>query len=103
MQIWRKRFAGERHRKVVEERFASPGGGKAIADVLGEHYRARRPQPKSDRPIPENGIGRGGAFGGAGADDGERQGDQDTDAFVDFVLTEMEVGVPRAPVRPAAA
>ena len=51
----------------------APAGGKAIADVLVEHYRARGPQPKSDTrnlAVPDSGV--------------------DTDAFVDFVLKEME-------------
>ena len=52
---------------------AAPAGGKTIADVLVEHYSGTGPQPKS------------GTRGLQMADHGD-----DTDAFVDFVLKEME-------------
>ncbi len=60
-------------------------GGKTIADVLVEHYSATGPEPKS------------GTRGLQLADHGD-----DTDAFVDFVLKEMEstgAGVPGASSR----
>ncbi len=63
----------------------APAGGKTIADVLVEHYSGTGPRPKS------------GAHGLQMADSGD-----DTDAFVDFVLKEMEstgAGVPGASSR----
>ncbi len=59
---------------------ASPAGAEAIAGVLVEHYQARGPQPKSDLPsaqAPDSGM--------------------DTDAFVDFVMREMEMAGEGAP------
>jgi predicted TIM-barrel fold metal-dependent hydrolase len=56
------------------------GAGKAIAEVLVEHYQARGPQPKSDIPsakVLDSGV--------------------NTDAFVDFVLKEMEMAGGGAP------
>jgi predicted TIM-barrel fold metal-dependent hydrolase len=57
-----------------------PRAGKAIADVLVDHYQARGPQPKSDLPAPR-----------------ALNGSADTDAFVDFVLGEMEMAGEGAP------
>ena len=82
--IWRERFADARRHEGVEERLGG-GGGKTIADVLVEHYSATGPEPKS------------GTRGLQMADHGD-----DTDAFVDFVLKEMEstgAGVPGASSR----
>ena len=72
-----------------------PDVARVIADVLAEHYKSRAPQPKSN---PSSEFG-GGSTSGGGASNGERQGDrdEDTDAFADFVLKEMEkagAGVP---------
>ncbi len=66
--------------KMQKSGLPDTGGGKAIAEVLVEHYRARGPQPKSDMPIAKQ------------LDSGV-----DTDAFVDFVLKEMEMAGDGAP------
>jgi predicted TIM-barrel fold metal-dependent hydrolase len=58
----------------------APAGGKAIADVLVRHYQARGPQLKSAAPSMQP------------MDSGE-----DTDAFVDFVLLEMQMAGAAAP------
>jgi predicted TIM-barrel fold metal-dependent hydrolase len=58
----------------------APAGGKAIADVLVQHYRARGPQLKSATPSMQP------------MDSGEN-----TDAFVDFVLLEMQMAEATAP------
>ena len=58
----------------------APADGKAIADVLVRHYRARGPQLKSAAP------------GEQPLDSGK-----DTDAFVDFVLLEMQMAGAAAP------
>ena len=71
--------------RALKSGLPAPAGGKAIADVLVEHYQATEPQPKSGTRALRL------------ADGGE-----DTDAFVDFVLKEMEAkgaGVPGASSR----
>lgn len=57
----------------------SPAGAKAIADVLVEHYEARGARSKADLP------------------DAPLDSGFDTDAFVDFVLKEMEMAGEGAP------
>ena len=58
----------------------TPPGAKAIAEVLEQHYRDRGPQPKSATPSTKM-LGSG----------------ENTDAFVDFVLREMEIANATAP------
>ncbi len=61
--------------RTLKSGLPEQAGGKTIADALVEHYRAAAPQPKS------------GTRGMQAPESGE-----DTDAFVDFVLKEMEMG-----------